>query len=268
MPPRVVPPSVLIVFLGSCASATGDAGPDGGSRLDARVRADGGAAADATADSQGADAGASGTPDAALPAPDAASGAPDGAPAGETLLITEIVDADLSGGLPKFVELTNLGASPVDLSEFSIGVFSNGSFTLSGSASTVLSGNLGTGESYVVSFENGDTPGSSSFRTVYGFDADNMDFGAFINGNDVVALYRGPATGNGSDAVLVDVYGVIGTDGTGEVWDYQDGFATRRQASTTPSPVFAAADWGFSGAAALDGVDASGIAAATSPGSH
>ena len=41
------------------------------------------------------------------------------------LIISEVVDATLPGGLPKFVELTNTGSTTLDLSGFSIGNYSN-----------------------------------------------------------------------------------------------------------------------------------------------
>lgn len=262
MPPRAVPLLLSLSLLGSCASANNDAGPDGGG-FDARTRAD---ADPSSPDGSGSiDASVTPSADASNSTPDAA---PDAAILGGALLITEIVDADLPGGLPKFVELTNLGGTTVDLSEFSLGVFSNGSFTINTGASTVLSGTLAPSASFVVSFENGDVAGTSSFRTVYGVDADDMSFGAVINGNDTIVLFQGAATGNGSDATIVDSYGVIGTDGTGAAWEYLDGFASRQAASTTPSAVFVEADWAFSGASALDSADAAAIAAATSPGTH
>ncbi len=210
---------------------------------------------------------------AAVAQADAASTAPDAniepdAEVGEALLITEIVDADLMGGVPKFVELTNLGGGTVDLSGFSLGIFSNGSFTLNGGLSKPLSGMLAPSASFVISFENGDTPGNSSFFSVYGTDADDLESNAIINGNDTIVLFRGPATGSGADAVIEDIYGVVGEDGIGEAWEYTDGYATRLPATMTPAMVFAAAEWSFSGAAALESVDAAGIAAVTSPGSH
>ncbi|MCP4445611.1 MAG: lamin tail domain-containing protein [Myxococcales bacterium] len=266
MPPRVVPFTIPVtLLLASCAFATSDAGLGEG-HSDARVRAD------ADPSLPVADAAQAASPDAGLDAAvttvDATPPSADAVPAVTVLVISEIVDADLTGGLPKFVELTNLGTGTLDLSEFSIGVFSNGSFTINSGASTTLDGTLAPEASYVVSFETGDAAGSSSFRTVYGFDADHLGFNAVINGNDTIVLFLGAATGNGSDATIVDIYGLIGTDGTGEAWEYLDGFATRRAAADTPSPVFTAGDWVFSGVSALDGADAPGIAAATSPGTH
>lgn len=189
-------------------------------------------------------------------------------PAQADLIISEVVDGDLPGGLPKFVELTNTGAVAIDLSNYSIGNFNNGSTTLGGGTSTALYGILGSCESYVVSYEANDSPGVGSFFNVYGFDPDNFDQGAFINGDDVIAIFLGVATGDGSDATLVDVYGVIGVDGTGEVWEYLDGYAARLV--NTASPVFNPAEWNFGGVDSLDGGDAAGdtalLLSLTTPG--
>jgi hypothetical protein len=194
------------------------------------------------------------------------------APASADLIISEVVDATLPGGLPKFVELTNTGAGPVDLSLYSIGNFSNGASLLGGGASTMLSGTLGSCESYVISWENGDEPGIGLFFDTYGFDPDNFDLGAFTNGDDVYALFLGAATGDGSDATLIDVYGEIGVDGTGMVWEYTDGYSYRLTA--TASPTFDAAQWFIGGANSLedaggdDVVELALILSLTTPGTH
>lgn len=192
------------------------------------------------------------------------------APASADLIISEVVDATLPGGLPKFVELTNTGASDVDLSLYSIGNFSNGATLLGGGASTMLSGTLGSCESYVISWENGDEPGIGLFFDTYGFDPDNFDLGAFTNGDDVYALFLGAATGDGSDATLVDVYGEIGVDGTGMAWEYTDGYSYRLTA--VANPVFTLAEWFVGGANSLEtGDDVEELAlilSLTTPGVH
>ena len=97
---------------------------------------------------------------------------------------------------------------------------------------------------------------AGSFFDVYGFDPDFFDLGAFINGDDVVALFLGPATGDGSDATLVDLYGVIGTDGSGEPWEYTDGYSFRNPDATTDNGTFELSQWTFGGANSLEGADA------------
>lgn len=188
------------------------------------------------------------------------------------LIISEVVDATLPGGLPKFVELTNTSDSSIDLSLYSIGNFNNGGLTLGGGASTVLSGSLSAGDSYVISYENGDSPGVGLFFDTYGFDPDNFDLGSFYNGDDVIVLFQGPATGDGSDATIVDVYGEIGVDGTGTAWEYTDSYAYRNDSVTDPSATFNASEWTIPGPDGLetgdDVTEEALILAETSPGTH
>lgn len=197
------------------------------------------------------------------------------------IIISEIVDATLPGGLPKYVELTNTGNSVIDLSGYSIGNYNNGGTTLGGGSSTILSGLLAPGASYTISYENGDSPGVGLFFDTYGFDPDNFDQGAFTNGDDVYALFladgsggSGEATGDGSDATLVDLYGVIGTDGTGEVWEYTDGYSYRNPNVLVGNPTFTPSEWTFGGANSLedpsgdDAVELQLILDNTTPGTH
>ena len=191
------------------------------------------------------------------------------------LIISEVVDATLPGGLPKYVEITNTSCDDIDLSGYSIGNINNGAATM-GFDALVLSGTLASGDSYVISYEGSDAPGSSIFFDVYGFDADNLDQGSFINGDDVLVLFNGAAfagdPGNGSVTPVTDVYGVVGVDGSGEVWEYTDGYSYRLPAVIVGSATFDAAEWFFGGANSLEtGDDVEELAlilANTDPGAH
>ena len=105
----------------------------------------------------------------------------------------------------------------------------------------------------MIGYENGAAPGASTFFDVYGFDAD-FQLGSFINGDDVVALFLGvAAAGDGSDATLIDVYGVIGVNGDGEPWDYTDSHGEallRRRLDNLER-----GDWFAPGLNALEGAD-------------
>ena len=68
---------------------------------------------------------------------------------------------------------------------------------------------------------------------------------ASINGDDAIELFF-----NGA---VVDLFGDIDTDGTGQPWEYLDGWAARNAAVTAPSATFTLAEWTFSGRNALDG---------------
>ena len=197
------------------------------------------------------------------------------APIGGGLYISEIVDATLPGGQPKFVEITNNTGTSVDLTQYSLGNFNNGGTTLGGGSSTSLLGTLADGDSYVYAYESDPgTPGTSNFAVAFGFEPDQYAGGGFINGDDVVALYAGVATGDGSDAMLMDVYGVIGTDGTGQDWEYTDSYAYRC-GNLGNGGVWDASDWTIAGANALeegcsgdDTCELANLVAAATPGTH
>ncbi|GAB4544271.1 MAG: hypothetical protein Tsb0013_01270 [Phycisphaerales bacterium] len=194
--------------------------------------------------------------------------------AGGGLIISEVVDGTLPGGLPKWVELTNTGTSSIDLSNYSFGNFNNGGTTLGGGAASVLTGTLAPGASFVLAYEAEPVaPAISSFEDVYGFTPDFYMGGAFTNGDDAYALYFGAATGDGSDATIQDVYGVIGIDGTGEAWDYTDSYSYSEKSRFAPNAgAWNATNWFVAGANALEDVDdiaeEANLLAFTTPGTH
>lgn len=164
-----------------------------------------------------------------------------------SLIITGIIDGPLSGGLPKAVELRVLADIP-DLSIYGIGSASNGSaspgveFTLSGSATA--------GQTIYVSSE------STGFTTFFGFAPTFVSFVVNINGDDAIELFL--------DGVVVDTFGEVGVDGTGEPWEHTDGWAYRRD-GTSASATFNLSDWFYSGVDALDGQTSNASAAVPFP---
>lgn len=130
------------------------------------------------------------------------------------LIISGVIDGDNSSGQPKAIELYVLN-DIADLSEYSLESANNGAgpgtpeFTF-----PAVSANAGD---YIYIVDDG---GISDFNTYFGFSADYDDNNvASINGDDAIILYR-----SGS---IVDVFGQVGTDGTGEPWEYTDGWAYR-----------------------------------------
>ncbi len=156
-----------------------------------------------------------------------------------SLIITGVLDGPLPGGTPKVIELY-ASAAIADLSAFALGTASNGGasdgpeFTLSGSAAAGQYLYVTTGDS---------VSGDNAFRTYLGIDADFTSTVASFNGDDAIELFQG--------GVLIDSFGVVGTDGTGEPWKCLDGWAARIPGSAA-SPVFDPAQWTFSGPDALD----------------
>ncbi|PJI84336.1 hypothetical protein BC777_3878 [Yoonia maricola] len=153
------------------------------------------------------------------------------------LMITGVIDGSLSGGLPKAIQLTAV-SDIADLSVYGIGAANNGGGT-DGEEFTFPAVALAAGTTIYIASE------TDSFEAFFGFAPDYTSSAANINGDDAIELFL-----NGA---VVDLFGDIDTDGTGEVWEYMDGWASRA-VDAGPDPIFDPADWTFSGPNALDNV--------------
>lgn len=180
----------------------------------------------------------------------------------DTLAITEVCDGTLTGGQPKWVQLTNTGTTTIpDLSVYRLYNFNNGGNTNSFSANALNPVSLAPGASYVVAYEFASNTACdpaglvSCFEFVYGSPPDQF-IGPFTNGDDMYMLLRGGGVGtsaggpgDGSDGCIVDVYGEWDTDGTGEPWEYTDGYSFR--CGSGPLSVWTACDWFVAGVDSL-----------------
>ena len=195
------------------------------------------------------------------------------------VIITEIVDGNRiasdgsAGASPDpflaFVELTNTSSATVNLSAYDLINFNNGSDD-AGFGSTNLSGTLQPGETFYFAYEAAPaSPGGSAFETVYGFAPNAFAGGKFINGDDVIALLNTPyVAGSGPVAAstIADAYGVLGVDGSGEPWEYQDTYAFRNPTITSANAAggFTLSEWTFGTVNDFDGEGAAFHAGATS----
>ncbi len=158
--------------------------------------------------------------------------------AASDLIISGVFDGPLTGGLPKGVEVYVL--NPVaDLSIYGLGSANNGGGT-DGQEFTFPSAAASAGDFIYIATE------SVQFTAYFGFAPDHIHSAVNINGDDAVELFK-----NGS---AVDVFGDVNTDGSGQPWEYMDGWAFRKDTATTPSTKFNLSDWLYSGPNALDGV--------------
>ncbi|NLP57441.1 fibronectin type III domain-containing protein [Lutibacter sp. B1] len=154
---------------------------------------------------------------------------------GPDLIITGVVDGPLSGGVPKAIEFY-AKQDIADLSVYGFGSANNGGgtdgkeFTFSGSATA--------GTFIYVASE------STGFNSFFGFEPTFTSSAASINGDDAIELFY-------QDEVI-DVFGDINTDGTGQPWDYMDGWAYRKDNTGPDGTTFIIDDWSFSGINALD----------------
>lgn len=160
--------------------------------------------------------------------------------------IAGVIDGPLTGGHPKALEL-HITTAIADMSLYGI--------------ASVTNGNPSPGQEYTfpaVSANPGDciwvAADSTGFADFFGFNADYITGVMGVNGDDPIELY---CNGN-----VVDVFGTVGTDGTGQPWEYMDGWAVRNTGMMNNNGSFNDANWTFSGPNALD-LETSNATAAT-----
>ncbi len=167
----------------------------------------------------------------------------------QDVIITGIVDGPLSGGTPKAIELCVVN-DVADLSAYGIGSANNGN---GGGTQefTFPAGPASAGTFIHIASE------SDNFAAFFGFAPSFTSGAASINGDDAIELFM-----SGS---VVDVFGDINTDGTGQSWDHVDGWAYRNNGSAPNNGTFVDTNWTFSGTNALDGETNNGTAATPFP---
>ncbi|NMJ87998.1 MAG: lamin tail domain-containing protein, partial [Thaumarchaeota archaeon] len=149
-----------------------------------------------------------------------------------SLIISEVADPG-NDASARFLEVYNNGSSTVDFNSITVYLerYANGG---TNPQSFQLTGSLDAGEYYVIA-NNG-----SNFNIAFGFNPDAVSGIISGNGDDVYALY---VNGDESSGSLLDIYGEIGIDGTGEAWEYVDSRAVRNNLSYTPSSTWIASQW-------------------------
>ena len=167
----------------------------------------------------------------------------------QDLVISGVVDGPLSGGVPKAVEIYVVN-NVADLSICGLGGANNGGgsdgeeFTFPAVAAT-------TGSYIYVASE------SSGFNDFFGFNPDYTSSAASINGDDAIELF--------CNSAVIDVFGDINVDGSGQPWEYTDGWAYRVNSTGPDGSTFTIANWTFSGTNALDGETTNDTAAIPFP---
>lgn len=131
-----------------------------------------------------------------------------------TLILSGVIDGDLSGGNPKAVIVTAT-ADIADLSIYGIGSANNGGGS-DGEEFTFDMVAASAGDVFVIA---GNTVSETFFNTNYSDLGVFLNSAASINGDDAIELFE-----NGA---VIDTFGDIDIDGTGQVWEYSDGYAVR-----------------------------------------
>ncbi len=152
------------------------------------------------------------------------------------VFITEIADPN-NNASARYVELYNSGGSSFDLaaSNYALLRYTNGNTTPQ--SPVALTGTIAAGGFYVIA-ANG-----TAYNTAYSLTAD-QDIGT-----------GGPADSNGDDQILlidntdplnpitIDIFGVIGEDGSGTAHEFEDGRAERKGFVSAGNTTWTASEW-------------------------
>lgn len=150
-------------------------------------------------------------------------------PVPDGLVLSAVFDGDITGGLPKGIELYAYNYIP-DLSVYGVGSANNGGGT-DGEEFTFPAVEVNAGTYIYVASE------AVEFENFFGFAPDYTSGVVNINGDDAVELFK--------DGSVIDVFGDINTDGTGEPWEYTDGWAYRNASTGPDGTTFSLGDWSF-----------------------
>jgi hypothetical protein len=166
------------------------------------------------------------------------------------LQISAVVDATLPGALPKAVELV-VCSDISDLSMYGLESANNGGGAQKVEFTFPSGSSASAGDFIYVASER------AQFEAFFGFAPTFTSSSALsINGDDAIVLYK-----NGA---IIDVFGEPDVDGTGQPWEYADGWAARINQKAS-SVTFDVNDWTFSGPDALDGVTTNAASATPVP---
>ncbi len=153
------------------------------------------------------------------------------------LIITGVVDGPLTGGIPKAVEFYALTDIP-DLSAYGFGSANNGGGS-DGQEFTFPATSIAAGTHIWVATE------ATAFQAFFGFPPTFVNANApSINGDDAIELF--------CNGMVIDIFGDINLSGSGQPWDYLDGWAYRFNNTGPDASFFQLSNWSFSGINALD----------------
>ncbi|WP_420320668.1 DUF5689 domain-containing protein [Flagellimonas sp.] len=147
------------------------------------------------------------------------------------IFISELADPDNHSGA-RFVELFNAAEEPLDLNKWTLRRYTNDKVEVSSAID--LSGFIVEAQSaFVIS------PNATEFELVYGFPP---DIGVSTNS---------PADSNGDDnlelvdpfGTIIDVFGIVGEDGSGTNHEFEDGRAIRKLEITEGNPAYTFGEW-------------------------
>ncbi len=147
------------------------------------------------------------------------------------LFFSELADPNNNANA-RFIEIYNASGKNVDLTGWTIIRYTNDN--TNATSAIDLTGNvMAVNQAFVIGIN------SDEFQTAYGFTP------------DLVGAANGPAGSNGDDNIalidpngtVIDIFGVIGEDGSGTNHEFEDGRAWRNTTITQGNPVYTFSEW-------------------------
>ncbi|WP_244533994.1 DUF5689 domain-containing protein [Maribacter aquivivus] len=148
-----------------------------------------------------------------------------------SIFISEIADPNNNAGA-RFVEIYNASEESLSLNGWKLDRYTNDNNEVSSSID--LSEYIIEGNGLLVI-----SPNAEEFKNVYGFEP------------DISVSTNSPADSNGDDNIvlvdpfntIIDVFGVIGEDGSNTNHEFEDGTALRKLSVFSGNPVFTMSEW-------------------------
>ena len=154
-----------------------------------------------------------------------------------SLMLTGIFDSQPGITGTKGLELYVIEDIP-DLSVYGLGIANNGGGS-DGKEYDFPAVSLAAGQ-FIYIVED-----SLEFADFFGFPANFVDQMFNMNGDDSVELFE--------SGQVIDVFGDVALDGSGEPWEYLDGWAYRISGTGPDGSIFILENWKFSGTDGLEG---------------
>jgi len=149
----------------------------------------------------------------------------------DQVFISEIADPDNNSNA-RFIELHYAGADSIPLNGWTLRRYTNENTTI-GATIDLSAFTLNTGQSLVIASN------ATEFQAVYGFLP------------DLEAGSNSPADSNGDDTIVladpfdtvIDIFGVVGEDGSGTNHEFEDGRAVRKSTIAHGNPIYTFSEW-------------------------